>query len=140
MSEHIVKGIVDVPQSEVALLLESGYLYMELGKWKEAQEVFTGVISLLPHSDVPHVALGNLYFSQGKFTLALKAHREALKVNPQSALAQAHVGEALLFMKKFDDGLAELNKAIEMEPEGLAADFAKSLLQAHEVGCFEKLD
>jgi tetratricopeptide (TPR) repeat protein len=139
MSEHIVKGIVDVPQSEVALLLEAGYLHMELGKWKEATEIFTGVAALVPHSDVPHVALGNLFFSQGKFTQALKAHREALKVNPDSALAQAHVGEALLFMKKTDEGLAELNRAIEMQPEGLAADFAKSLLEAHEVGCFEKI-
>lgn len=140
MAEHIVKGIVDVPQSEVALLLEAGYLYMELGKWKEAQEVFLGVAALVPHSEVPHMAMGNLYFAQGKFQQAHKAHKDGLKANPESALAQAHVGEALLFLKKYDEGLAELKKAISMDSEGLAGDFARSLLEAHEVGCFEKLE
>lgn len=139
MSEHIVKGIVDVPQSEIALLLEAGYLFMELGKWKEAQDVFSGVAALIPHSEVPHVALGNMFFAQGKFQQALKSHRDALKTAPGSALAQAHIGEALIFLKKFDEGLQALNKAIQMEPEGLAADFARSLLEAHDVGCFGKL-
>ena len=136
MAEHIVHGIVDVPQSEIALLLEAGYLYMELGKWKEAQEVFIGVGALIPHSEVPHVALGNAYFSQGNFQQALKAHRTAAKVNPDSALARAHEGEVLLFLKKFREGVDALNKAIAMEPEGLAADFANSLLEANELGCF----
>ena len=140
MAEHIVNGIIDVPQSEVALLLEAGYLYMELSKFKEAQDVFTGVAALVPHSDIPHVALGNLFFSQGKFQQALKAHRDALKANPESALARAHVGEALLFLKKFEEALKELRVATEMDPEGLAADFARSLLEAHQVGCFEKVD
>ena len=139
MGEYIVKGIVDVPQSEVALLLEAGYLYMELNKFKEAAEVFMGVAALVPHSEIPHVALGNMYFSQGKFQQALKSHREGLKVNPGSALARAHVGEALIFLKKFDEALAELKAAVEMEPNSLAADFARSLLEAHQVGCFEKL-
>lgn len=139
MAEHIVQGIVEVPQSEVALLLEAGYLYMELGKWREAQEVFAGVSAMIPHSDVPQLALGNMYFSQGKLQQALKAQRAALKLNPQSALAQAHIGETLLFLKKTAEGLEALRLASEMDPEGLAADFAKSLIEAHALGCFDKL-
>lgn len=98
-----------------------------------------GVASLIPHSEIPHVALGNMYFSQGKFQQALKSHREGLRVNPGSALARAHVGEALIFLKKFDEALTELKAAVEMEPKSLAADFARSLIEAHQVGCFEKL-
>lgn len=134
----MVSGLVEVPQSEVALLLESGYLLMELGKWKEAQEVFTGVSALVPHSDVPHMALGNLFFSQGKFQQALKCHKDALSVVPGSTLARAHVGETLLFLKRFDEGKAELEKAINQEPESMAAQFAKALLEAHEAGCFDR--
>ena len=36
--EHMVKGIVDVPRTDVMLMLESGYLFMELGKNKEAHK------------------------------------------------------------------------------------------------------
>jgi tetratricopeptide (TPR) repeat protein len=134
MAEEVqmVSGLIDVPQVEVGMLMEAAYLYMELGKFKEAQDVFAGIAALVPHSEIPVVGLGNLFFAQGKFSQALKQHQEALKINPDSALAQAHVGEALLFMKKNDDGVKALNKAIEMEPEGLASDFAKVLLELNE--------
>lgn len=134
-----VKGLVDVPQDEVALLLESGYLLMELGKWKEATEVFGGVSALVPQSDIPHIALGNLHFAQGKFQQALKCHKEGLTAAPTSQLARAHVGESLMFLKKYEEGKTELEKAIEQDPESPAAVFAKSLLEAHEAGVFDRM-
>jgi len=136
---EVVKGIVDVPQNEIALLLEAGYLLMELGKWKEAQDVFGGVNALVPHSDIPLIALGNLHFAQGKFQAALKSHKEALGVAPKSSLARAHVGESLMFLRRFDEGKDELEKAIGQDPNGIAAEFARSLLDAHEAGCFDQL-
>lgn len=131
---EILKGLVDVPQPEAALLLEAGYLYMEMGKPKDAEEVFAGVVALLPQSDVPRVALGNLEFSLGRFQRALKHHQDALKLRPKSALAQAHVGEALLWLKKTDEGVKALKKAIQMEPDGMPATFAQALLDAHAAG------
>lgn len=131
---EMLKGLIELPQPEAALLLEAGYLYMEMGKPKEAEEVFAGVAALLPHSEVPLVALGNLEFSQGHFQRALKHHQEALKVKPQSALAQAHVGEALLWLKKGDEAKTALEKAISMDPQGASAQFAKALLDAHQQG------
>jgi tetratricopeptide (TPR) repeat protein len=131
---EILKGLIDVPQQEAALLLEAGYLYMEMGKPKEAEEVFAGVAALLPESDVPRVALGNLEFSQGRFQRALKHHQDALKLRPKSALAHAHVGEALLWLKKTDEAVKSLKKAIQLEPDGMPATFAKALLDAHAAG------
>lgn len=133
-SDEILNGLIDVPQSEAALLLEAGYLYLEMGRPKEAEDVFTGVCSLLPESDVPRVALGNLHFSQGRYQRALKCHQEALKLRPESAVAQVHLGEALLFLKKTDEGLAALQKAIELDQEGPSAAFAAALLEAHKTG------
>jgi tetratricopeptide (TPR) repeat protein len=134
MSDDVIHGLIDVPKSEVQILLEAGYLYMEMGLFKESEDVFTGVSSLLPDSDVPRVALGNLFFAQGKFQRALKFHQEALKSRPDSAMAQAHIGESLLFLKKLDEAKKALKKAIDMEPGGPAAAFAKALLEAHDAG------
>lgn len=131
---EMLKGLIELPQPEAALLLEAGYLYLEMGKPKEAEEVFAGVAALLPHSDVPLIALGNLEFSQGHFQRALKHHQEALKVKPDSALAQAHVGEALLWLKKPDDARAALEKAIAIDPSSAPAQFARALLDAHQQG------
>lgn len=135
MSEPVsVDGIIPVLQSEIALLLESGYLYMEMQRFKEAEEIFAGVAALVPHSEVPLICLGNLAFSQGRFDRALKFHREALQRAPESALAQAHQGEALLFMKKRAEAKKALEKAVEMDPDSEAAAFAKSLLDAAAAG------
>jgi tetratricopeptide (TPR) repeat protein len=131
---EMLKGLVELPQPEAALLLEAGYLYMEMGKHKDAEEVFLGVAALLPHSDVPLVALGNCEFAQGRFQRALKNHQEALKLQPGSALAQAHIGEALLWLKKPEEGKKALEQAIAMEPEGMPATFARALLEAHAAG------
>lgn len=124
----VVSGIIDVSQGEIALLLEAGYLYLEMQKYKEAEEIFGGVAALVPHSDVPLVCLGNLALSQGKYDRALKHHKEALKRQPDSALAEAHQGETLIFLKKKDDARAALKRALTLDPDGPAGAFAKSLL------------
>lgn len=130
----MVQGLIEVSQREIGLLLESGYLYMEMQKFKEAEEIFSGVAALVPHSEVPLICLGNLQFTQGRFERALKFHKDALKKNPGSALAQAHIGEALLFMKKKSEAKTALEKVIEMEPDGDASKFANSLLDGIAAG------
>jgi tetratricopeptide (TPR) repeat protein len=135
---EMLKGLIELPQPEAALLLEAGYLFMEMGKPRDAEEVFAGVAALLPHSEIPLVALGNLEFSQGHFQRALKHHQDALKVKPASALAQAHVGEALLWLKKGDDGVKALKKAIDLDPGGASASFARALLDAWDQGAIAR--
>ncbi|MCP4499397.1 MAG: tetratricopeptide repeat protein [Deltaproteobacteria bacterium] len=134
VDDEIENALVEVPADEVKVLLESGYLLMEMGKNKEAEEVFSGVCALLPQSDVARVALGNLHFSQGRIPRALKFHQEALKLQPESSLANAHVGECLLMSGKIDQGLSALQKAKNLEPDSAAAAFAQALLEAHEAG------
>ena len=136
-NEDIVHGLIDVPQQEVGLLMEAGYLSMEIGKNKEAQDIFTGVAALVPHNETPQVALGHLFFAQGRFQQALQHHQEAAKINDKSGLAKAHVGEALIFLKRYDEGIKALREAIELEPDGLAAEFAKALIDAYEDGAFQ---
>lgn len=133
-SELTVEGLVPVGQSVVALLLEAGYLFMEMQKFKEAEEVFGGVAALVPHSEVPLICLGNLHFSQGRYERALKFHKDAVSRQPQSALAHAHIGEALLFLKKPEEARTSLQRAIKLEADGDASAFAKSLLEALDAG------
>lgn len=129
-----VEGLISVAQTEVALLLESGYLYMEMQKFREAEEVFVGAAALVPHSEIPSICLGNLFFSQGRYPRALRCFREAAHKNPESALAHAHVGEALLFTPQRDEARAALEKAMALDPKGEAGAFAKSLLEGAAAG------
>ncbi|MCK6509089.1 tetratricopeptide repeat protein [Myxococcota bacterium] len=136
MSEDTLIGIVEVPRREAKLLLESAYFYIEMGKYKEAQEVFEGCIALLPRSDVPRIGLGNLFVAQGRFDLAEAQYREAIKANENSASAYAFLAESLLFQKKLSQATPALEKAIALEPAGPAGQLARSLQQGQQDGVF----
>jgi len=131
-----IHGLIDFPRREAVLLMEMGYLYMQMGKFEGAFDIFNGVAHLMPHSDVPCVALSNLYVAQKKFAPAQKQLENALKRVPESALAYAHLGELCFFQKKFDEGIAALEKAIEIEPRSDSAKFARELLRAHDLKIF----
>lgn len=133
-------GIVEVSRREAQLLLEAGYIYMELGKFQEADDVFQGVCSLLPKNDVPRIALGHLFMSQSRIDEAIQSYKNAIKLRPESATAHAFLGEAYLFKGKTELALPTLQKAQELdtspEEEGSARRLALSLLQAHKEGAF----
>ena len=138
-ASEIRNSLVPVSKRDAMLLMESGYLWMELGEPEKAWEVFLGASVLIPKSEVPQIALGTLEFAQGRYDKALKAYRAAQRLAPSSALPRAHVGEALLFMGKATEALKELKSALELEPESEGARFAQALLDAHEQGVFASL-
>lgn len=137
LDKEVIHGLIDVPKQEAMVLLEAGYFLMQLGKSKEAKDIFIGAAALFPHSDIPCIGLGHLYLSEGKLDLAVKEQERALQRVPASATAQAHLGEALLLQKKFEEGKAALQKAIKMEPHGLAAKLAQELLRANDLHVFD---
>ncbi len=126
--------MIDVPTEDLRLMLEAGYLYLAMQRFKEAKEVFEGVCMLAPESDVPLVALGNVSFVETKFEEAVKTYKKALALVPGSAFAKAYLGEALFFNNKKSEAKAVLEEASTMDPHGKSGDFARSLLELIEKG------
>lgn len=121
--------MITVPSEDLRVLMEAGYLYLGMLRYKEAQEVFEGVVALAPKSDVPLVALGNVFCVQAQFDKAIKHYQQALSVDPESAFAQAYLGEALLFKGENGKAMEALEKASQMDPQGKSGDFARSLIE-----------
>ena len=139
MSDALVQGaIVPVVQRDVVLMLEAGYVLLEMKKHKEAEELFAGVCALVPASEVPLMALGHLYFAMGRFSPALKSHQRALSVNPGSAAVHAAIAETLLFLKRPQEAVASIAEAVRLEPDSPAATFARALEEAHDLGVFRR--
>jgi tetratricopeptide (TPR) repeat protein len=136
MSEtsQISNSLVPLAKREAMILLEAGYLWLEMGQYEKAKEVFAGTAVLMPKSEVPQLALGALEFAQGRHDKALQAYRAAQRLAPGSGLPRAHAGEALLFMGKVPEALKELKAAVDLDPEGDGARLAKALLEAKEAG------
>ena len=129
-----IAGLVPVSRDEVVILLEAGYVLMDMGRYDDARDVFSGAITLLPKSEVPHLAFGTLEFALGRHEKALQAYRKAQALAPKSALPRAHAGEALLFLHKAAEAKRELKAAIDVEPDGDGARLAQALLEAAEAG------
>jgi tetratricopeptide (TPR) repeat protein len=136
MSEtsQISNSLVPLAKREAMILLEAGYLWLEMGQYEKAKEVFAGAAVLMPKSEVPQLALGALEFAQGRHDKALQAYRAAQRLAPGSGLPRAHAGEALLFMGKVPEALKELKAAVDLDPEGDGARLAKALLEAKDAG------
>ena len=133
-TSEISGSLVPLARREAMILLEAGYLWLDMGQYEKAREVFAGAALLMPKSEVPQLALGSLEFAQGRHDKALQAYRAAQRLAPSSALPRAHAGEALLFMGKVPEALKELKAAMDLEPEGDGARLAQALLEAKEAG------
>jgi tetratricopeptide (TPR) repeat protein len=127
VKSDIQGSLVPVTKQQAMVMLESGYLWMDLGNHDAARELFAGAAVLMPKSDVPQTALGTLEINVGAYDKALQAFRAAQRLAPKSALARAHAGEALLFMGKLGEAKKELTQAIELG-EGPDRDFAQQTL------------
>ncbi|MBJ6763100.1 hypothetical protein DRW03_01955 [Corallococcus sp. H22C18031201] len=133
-TSEISNSFVPLTRQQAMVLLESGYLWLDMGHYDKARELFAGAAVLMPRSEVPQIGLGAVEFAQGKHDKALQAYRAAQRLAPHSALPRAHAGEALLFMGKVPEALKELKSAMDLDPEGDGGRLAQALIQAKDAG------
>lgn len=130
------KAMIDVAREDIIVMLEAGYIYLAMKKFKEARTLFEGICELTPKHEVPQVAVANVYFALGKYVEAIRTIKNTIKDNPNSAFAYSHLGEAQLFYGKRDEALESLKKAADLEPtaDGKAGSFARSLIDLMKMG------
>lgn len=126
--------MIPIPREDLVILMEGGYIYLRMGRFEEAHEVFEGVSVLTPESEVPLVAIGSVHFAQMKYDRAIRTYRRALSLKPDSSLARAYLGESLFFKGKKEEAIAELEKASQLDPHGKSGDFSRTLLDAIKKG------
>ncbi|MBF0493134.1 MAG: tetratricopeptide repeat protein [Deltaproteobacteria bacterium] len=120
--------MISFETENLRIMLEAGYLYMAMKRFKEAREIFEGVCLLAPSSDVPMVALGNVSFVESKFEEAIKVYKKALELVPDSAFAKAYLGEAYFFNQQKEEAVKYLEEASKLDAHGKTGEFSRSLL------------
>ena len=121
--------------AELRVMMESGFVLREAGKFDDAEAVFRGVMELLPESDVPRVALGTVELQRGRFESAQAACEEALRLRPESLYARVHRAEALLFQRRREEAEAELREVISADAGSPHSRTARALLDAADMIC-----
>lgn len=125
--------MIDIERRHLAAMMEAGYIYIGMRRFKEARELFEGLAVLAPESEVPLVALGNVDFCTGKLARSIKFYREALERDPESVYAKVYLGEALFFSGKKEEAMALLREISKGDRSG-AGEFARALLDAIRKG------
>jgi predicted Zn-dependent protease len=125
--------MIELDRKYLQAMMEAGYVYLGMRRFKEAREVFKGLSVLAPESEVPLVAVGNVDFCENKIEQAIKHYRQALKLDPKSVFAKVYLGEALFFSGKKDEGI-DLLKEVAKADKGGAGEFANALLDAIKAG------
>lgn len=126
--------MIPIPREDLVVLMEGGHIYLRLGRFEEARDVFEGVSVLVPESEVPLVALGSVFFAEMKYDQAIRVYKKALSMKTDSPLARAYLGESLFFKGKKEEAVAELEKASLLDSNGKSGDFARALLDAIRKG------
>jgi predicted Zn-dependent protease len=125
--------MITIDRQYLQVMMEAGYVYLGMKRFKEARAVFEGLVALAPESDIPLVALGNVDFCDDRVVPAMRHYRQALKLDPKSVFAKAYLGEALVFAGKKEEGV-EFLKGVAKVDRGGAGEFARALLEAVEQG------
>ena len=133
MPKGIGETFIHMEKEHLAAMMEAGYIYLGMRRYKQAKELFEGLVAIAPESDVALVALGNAEFCQGNVATAIVQYKKALKLDPDSHFAKVYLGEALLFSGKDKEALELLNEVANAD-KGAAGNFAVSLLSAIDGG------
>ena len=118
---------------ELRVMIESGLVLREAGRLDEAEKIFLGVNELVPHSDVPLVALSSIAARRGNFEEALRLCDKALQEVPESLYARVNRAEILLYQQKREEAEIELREIIETYPDSPHSKTAEVLLDVAQM-------
>lgn len=103
-----------------------GFVYLSLGKIKEASQSLSRAISLGENDGVTYVALGYCLFSQERYVSAENAYRMGILLFPESKDALNGLVNCLFSTGRHPEALALLNELLEKEPENIYCHQARA--------------
>ena len=109
MEGVVVEGIIEVPQSEIGLLLESE------GGLAEAESRYRRALEINPDLVSAQQGLASLLLQKGKTDGAAKLFRQSVRLRPEDPLLRRNLALALEKLGRRDEARAEREKARQLE-------------------------
>jgi tetratricopeptide (TPR) repeat protein len=105
-----------IPQQMLVEIAERGYLKFKSGRFKEAEDLFKGLVLMDHRTAYYHTALGAIYQKQSNFFDALAEYTVALELDAQDITAYVNRGEVYYLMGLDEQPLKDLEEAIKLDP------------------------
>ncbi len=112
-----------ISDEEKNFLVESAFLLKELGKFEEAKNVFRGLISLFPESELPYAGYSQVLMAQQKVEEAESFLKNISGNFKNSELIRFHLGEALLLNGKSEEAREIFSKNFQGELKNGAKNY-----------------
>jgi protein O-GlcNAc transferase len=103
-------------ESNLATLFNRAVGFHQAGRFSEAEQLYTRILSIAPATFNAKHLLGVVRFQQGHQTEALTLIGDALKINPSSAPAYANYGHVLYTLRRFDEAITSYDKSLALVP------------------------
>ena len=110
-------GINKFPEN-LSFYLAKGNVLIELGRFKEAEDVFNDVLEKFPYQSDGLCGLAGLLERQQKWELALKMWQEVIEKFPQHIIAYMRCGEILMKVEKFPEAESIFQELSQYSNEG----------------------
>jgi len=98
------------------LFLQTADLYLRLGRWREAQEVYEKALAIDPDNAQAHIGVCRMALRRRRFSVAANAALEALQRIYRYPLAHFLLGRALAGMQEYERAAAAFRAAISCNP------------------------
>lgn len=98
------------------LLLQSADLYLRLGRWRDAQQVYEKALAIDPDNAHAYIGVCRMALRRRKFSVAAQSALEALQRVYHYPLAHFLLGRALAGMQEYERAAAAFRAAISFNP------------------------
>lgn len=120
---HLVRALSlgPTPQLEVRIVEELGVATLKLGRYAEAQKLFSRLLEHEKHRVRAHYHLGLVDYHLGKYKNAVMHLRQYHRDRPDHPHVHARIGMAYMQLGEVSKAREACNRALAIEPENLQA-------------------
>jgi tetratricopeptide (TPR) repeat protein len=112
----VLERMTDADLVRPGLFLQTADLYLRLGRWRDAQQVYERALAIDPDDACAHIGLCRLALRRRKFSIAAHSALDALQRIHQDPLAHFLLGRALTGMKEYGRAADAFRAAISFNP------------------------
>jgi tetratricopeptide (TPR) repeat protein len=106
-----------IESKEVASLINTGFVYYEQGRMKEARILFEGISLLDSLNPYVHSILGSIYQKQQKYDESIASYTLAINIFPEDIHALTNRGEVYLNQGKIAEAAHDFEQAIQLDTD-----------------------
>ena len=102
--------------NNTSAILNTGYCYLQLRKFDEAEKYFKWAINLMPSFEQAYNDLGIVYYSQQKFDQAIAQYQKAIEINKDYPEPHINLGNLYRSLKRTEQAIQEYENALRIKP------------------------